>query len=76
MQKIVTVLIDTSQLSPGKLNPFSVTELDEINDILEMGWQVEEWDFLKEGETDGQVVLMVILNDDLIEEEEDVQQYE
>lgn len=74
MQKIVTVSIDTSQLSPGKLNPFSVNELEEINEILEMGWQVEEWDFLKEGETDGKVVLMVILNDDQIadEEEEDL----
>ena len=71
MQKIVTVSIDTSQLSPGKLNPFSVMELEEINEILEMGWQVEEWDFLKEGEIDGKVVLMVILNDDQIEDEDE-----
>ena len=70
MQKIVTVTIDTTQLSPGKINPFAVNELDEINEILELGWQIEEWDFLREGETDGQVVLIVILNDDMMFDED------
>lgn len=65
MQKILTIAIDTTQLIKGSLTPFAVNELEEINEILELGWQIEEWDFLKEGETDGQVVLLVILNDDL-----------
>lgn len=65
MQKIVTIAVDTTQLNKGSLTPFAVNELEEINEILELGWQIEEWDFLKEGETDGQVVLLVILNDDL-----------
>ena len=72
MQKIVTIAIDTIQLSPGKATPFAVNELTEINEFLELGWQIEEWDFLKEGETDGQVVLLVILNDDeMFENDED-----
>ena len=71
MQKIVTVTVDTTQLSPGKINPFAVNELDEINEILQQGWQIEEWDFLKEGEADGQVVLMVILNDDMMFDEDE-----
>ena len=71
MQKIVTVTVDTTQLKPGKINPFAVNELDEINEILEQGWHIEEWDFLREGETDGQVVLMVILNDDMMFDEDD-----
>ena len=65
MQKILTIAVDTTQLIKGSLTPFAVNELEEINEILELGWQIEEWDFLKEGETDGQVVLLVILNDDL-----------
>ncbi len=74
MQKIVTVTIDTTKLLPGSINPFAINEVEEINEILAMGWQIEEWDFLKEGESDGQVVLMVILNDDRIlnEEEDDI----
>ena len=71
MQKIVTVTVDTTQLNPGKLNPFALNEVAEINEVLQLGWQIEEWDFLKEGETDGQVVLLVILNDDLMFDEED-----
>ena len=72
MQKIVTIAIDTIQLSTGKATPFAVNELSEINEFLELGWQIEEWDFLKECETDGQVVLLVILNDDeMFENDED-----
>lgn len=73
MQRIVTVTVDTTQLNAGKLNPFAVNELEEINEVLQQGWQIEEWDFLKEGEADGLVVLLVILNDDLMfdDDEED-----
>ena len=72
MQKVITISVDTTQLIPGKTNPFILTEITEINEQLELGWQVEEWDFIKEGEQDGQVVLMMILNDDVrYENEED-----
>lgn len=66
MQKIVTIAIDTTQLKAGKATPFSVTELDEINEVLELGWQIEDWDFLKECDANGQVILLVTLNDDLV----------
>ena len=66
MQKIVTVAIDTTQLKAGKATPFSLNELEEINEVLELGWQIEEWDFIKECGTDGQVILLVTLNDDLV----------
>ena len=71
MQKIVTIAIDTLQLNSEKITPFAVSELTEINEFLELGWQIEEWDFLKEGEIDGQVVLLVILNDELMFENEE-----
>lgn len=66
MQKIVTVAIDTTQLKAGKATPFSLNELEEINEVLELGWQIEDWDFIKECGTDGQVILLVTLNDDLV----------
>ena len=69
MQKVITIAIDTTQLSAVKTGPFSVAEAEEVNELLELGWQIEEWDFLKEGETDGQIVLLVILNDDLMYED-------
>ena len=69
MQKIVTITINTIQLSADSTSPFVITEADEINSILQQGWQIEEWDFLKEGEEDGQVILMVIMNDDLMFED-------
>ena len=72
MQKVITIAVDTTQLNAGKSTPFAINELTEINELLELGWQIEEWDFLKEGETDGQVVLLVILNDEVqFENEED-----
>jgi hypothetical protein len=72
MQKLITVAVDITQLTQSKTGPISVTELDEINEILELGWQIEEWDFLKEGEADGKVILLVTLNDDLmLEDDED-----
>ncbi len=73
MQKVITMAVDTIQLNPGKSTPFAVNELTEINELLELGWQIEEWDFLKEGETDGQVILLVILNDDVQFENDDAE---
>ena len=66
MQKIVTISIDTTQLKAGKATPFSLNELEEINEVLELGWQIEDWDFIKECGADGQVILLVTLNDDLV----------
>ena len=71
MQKVITVSVDTKQLEQSQTNPFTINEVDSINELLEQGWEIEEWDFLKEGETDGQVLLLVILNDDAMFDRED-----
>lgn len=71
MQKLITIALNTTQLNQAKTSPFAVNEVDEINEILELGWQIEEWEFLKKGEADGQVILLVILNDDLMSEEDE-----
>lgn len=71
MQKLITVSVDTKQLIQSPSNPFTINEVDSINELLEQGWEIEEWDFLKEGESDGEILLLVILNDDGMFDEED-----
>ena len=64
MQKLITVSVNTQQLIQSPTNPFTINEVDSINELLEQGWEIEEWDFLKEGEGDGEILLLVILNDE------------
>jgi hypothetical protein len=71
MQKLITVSVDTEQLKQSPTNPFTIHEVDSINELLEQGWEIEEWDFLKEGEGDGEILLLVILNDDAMFDRED-----
>ena len=74
MQKLITVTIDTNQLIKIPNVPFSINEVDSVNELLELGWEIEEWDFLKEDGGDGQILLLVTLNDDVMfdnDEEDD-----
>jgi hypothetical protein len=71
MQKVITVAVDTKQLMKSPTNPFTINEVDSINELLEQGWEIEEWDFLKEGEGDGEILLLVILNDDAMFDSDD-----
>jgi len=71
MQKLITVSVDTKQLLQSPDNPFTINEVDSVNELLELGWEIEEWDFLKEGEGDGEILLLVILNDDAMFDRED-----
>lgn len=66
MQKLITVSVDTNQLIQDSDNPFSISEVDIVNEWLELGWQIEEWDFLKEDAGDGYILLLIILNDDAV----------
>jgi len=71
MQKLITVSVDTKQLLQSADNPFAINEVDSVNELLEQGWVIEEWDFLKEGEGDGEILLLVILNDDAMFDQDD-----
>ena len=72
MQKLITVSVDVKQLMKSPTNPFTINEVDSINELLEQGWEMEEWDFLKEDAGDGQILLLVTLNDDaMFDENED-----
>jgi hypothetical protein len=71
MQKLITVSVDTKQLKQSPTDPFTINQVDSVNELLEQGWEIEEWDFLKEGGDDGEILLMVILNDDAMFDRED-----
>ncbi len=72
MQKLLTVTVNAKQLIEGVKSNFKVEEVEGVNELLEQGWQIEEWNFLKEEAGSGLIILMVILNDSsvFIDEEE------
>jgi hypothetical protein len=63
MQKLLTVAIDAKLLINGLHSPFNITEVEAINELLVQGWEIEEWNFLKEEAGTGVILLIVILND-------------
>lgn len=71
MQKLITVTIDVKQLAKSSTNPFAINEVDSINELLLLGWEIEEWDFLKEDNGDDTIILLVTLNDDAMFGDED-----
>lgn len=75
MQRLITVSVDTTQITQNPNDPFSINEVDSVNDLLAAGWEIEEWDFLKEDSGDGQILLLVTLNDDMMfgDEESDLE---
>lgn len=72
MQKLFTVTVNSKQLIEGVKSNFKVEEVEGVNEFLEQGWQIEEWNFLKEEAGSGVIILIVILNDSsmFIDEEE------
>ena len=72
MQKLLTVTVNAKQLVEGVKSNFKIEEVEGLNELLELGWQIEEWNFLKEEAGSGLIILMVILNDSsvFIDEEE------
>jgi len=76
MQKLITVSVDTKQLLKSPNNPFTINEVDSINELLQQGWEIEEWDFLKEDDGDGEIVLIVTLNDDAMFDDDDEDEFD
>jgi len=71
MQKIITVTIDLERLQEagqqenGQAASF-VNELPEINQWLEEGWMIEEWENLSANALNGSITLLFILTDELL----------
>ena len=71
MQKLITVRVDTTQLNQNPGEPFSINEVDSVNELLQQGWEIEDWDILKEGQGDDVILFLVILNDQAMLERDD-----
>ena len=48
MQKLLTVTVNAKQIIEGVKSNFKIEEVEGVNELLELGWQIEEWNFLKE----------------------------
>ena len=71
MQKVVTVTIDLERLQEAGQQQENareasfVSEIPEINQLLEEGWIIEEWENLSVNSVNGSVTLLFILADEL-----------
>ena len=64
MQKLITVTINIEKLQESSKGPFTINDVDEINELLQQGWAIEQWEFITgEKETD-KAVMLIVLNDD------------
>lgn len=63
MQKLLTVTVNAKQIIEGAKSNFKIEEVEGVNELLYQGWQIEEWNFLKEEASTEVTILIVILND-------------
>ena len=64
MQKLITVKVDTDQLGKSPNSAFTVNEVDSVNELLEMGWEIEQLRILKGATDDKEIIFLAVLNDD------------
>ena len=70
MQKVITVTIDLERLQEAGLQEDAqavsfASEVPELNQWLEEGWVIEEWENLSANAANGSVTLLFILTDEL-----------
>ena len=64
MQKLITLTINIEKLQEGSKGPFTITEVEEVNELLQQGWALEEWEFITGEKESDKAVMMLVLNDD------------
>ncbi len=72
MQKVIAVAIDVNQMVSQSNQIFAITELEELNDLLAEGWEIEDWSFLTDDPVNGRMPMLVVLNDSLLQVEDDL----
>jgi len=65
MQKVIAFSIDVNQLVGRSAETFFMSEPEELNNILEQGWEIEDWSFLTDDPVNGKMPMLVVLNDDM-----------
>lgn len=64
MQKVIFLTIDVRELAAKSHETNSLSTCNELNELLEAGWYLEEWSFLLDDPIDDKVPIMAVLNDD------------
>ncbi len=80
MQKVITVSLDTKALMQSDNGQSVVSEIREVNNLLDIGWELEEYEILHKDEATGKVLLWLVLTDDMFlpadDEEEDDEDFD
>jgi hypothetical protein len=66
MQKVVAFSIDVNQLVSRSDETFSIAEPEALNELLQEGWEIEDWSFLTDDPINGKMPMLVVLSDDLM----------
>jgi hypothetical protein len=66
MQKVIAFSIDVNQLVSRSDETFSIAEPEMLNELLQEGWEIEDWSFLTDDPVNGKMPMLVVLNDDLM----------
>lgn len=72
MQKVIAVAINVNQMVSQSDQTFTITELEELNDLLAEGWEIEDWSFLTDDPVNGRMPMLVVLNDSLLQVEDEL----
>lgn len=72
MQKVIAVAIDVNQMVSQSDQVFTITELEELNDLLAEGWEIEDWSFLTDDPVNGRMPMLVVLSDSLLQVDEEL----
>lgn len=66
MQKVIAFSIDVNQLVSRSDETFSIAEPEALNELLQEGWEIEDWSFLTDDPVNGKMPMLVVLNDDML----------
>lgn len=71
MQKVITVSLDTKALMNADNEDVIIKDLDAVNAILLLGWEIQEWEILRTDDKTGRMLLWVVFTDEIFEDDED-----
>lgn len=71
MQKVITVTLDTKSLMETNAEEVHIREVEAVNSILLLGWEIQEWDILRTDEKTGRILLWIVFTDEILEDEDD-----
>jgi len=75
MQKIATITINIEKLQETSKGPFTLNFVDDLNSILDEGWEIEKWEILTKDKESEKVVILIVMNDDMLDLEDEAMNF-